>query len=45
MTLLSQYLPRQYAAVRAGSLHASVDALLGDGIASALRPYVLACGR
>jgi D-tagatose-1,6-bisphosphate aldolase subunit GatZ/KbaZ len=45
MTLLSQYLPRQYAAVRAGSLHASVDALLGDGIASALRPYVLACGQ
>lgn len=43
LTLVSQYLPRQYAAVRAGQLDASVDALLGDGIASALRPYERAC--
>ena len=44
LTLLSQYLPRQYAAIRAGQLDVSVDALLGDGIASALRPYIRACG-
>ncbi len=45
MTLVSQYLPRQYAAIRAGQLDAAVDALLGDGIASALRPYIRACGQ
>jgi D-tagatose-1,6-bisphosphate aldolase subunit GatZ/KbaZ len=44
MTLLSQYLPRQYDAIRAGRLEASVDAVLRDGIASALRPYLRACG-
>jgi D-tagatose-1,6-bisphosphate aldolase subunit GatZ/KbaZ len=44
LTLLSQYLPRQYAAIRAGQLDVSVDALLGDGIASALHPYIRACG-
>jgi D-tagatose-1,6-bisphosphate aldolase subunit GatZ/KbaZ len=44
LTLVSQYLPRQYAAIRAGQLDASVDVLLGDGIASALRPYIRACG-
>jgi D-tagatose-1,6-bisphosphate aldolase subunit GatZ/KbaZ len=44
LTLVSQYLPRQYAAIRAGQLDASVDALLTDGIAAALRPYIQACG-
>lgn len=44
LTLVSQHLPRQYAAIRAGLLAPSVDALLGDGIASALRPYIRACG-
>jgi D-tagatose-1,6-bisphosphate aldolase subunit GatZ/KbaZ len=43
LTLLSQYLPHQYAAVRAGTLPASADALLADGIARALRPYMHAC--
>lgn len=43
LTLLSQYLPQQYAAVRAGLLPASVDDLLTDGIARALRPYMGAC--
>jgi D-tagatose-1,6-bisphosphate aldolase subunit GatZ/KbaZ len=43
LTLLSQYLPHQYAAVRAGQLPASVDALLADGIGRALRPYMRAC--
>jgi D-tagatose-1,6-bisphosphate aldolase subunit GatZ/KbaZ len=44
LTLLSQYLPRQYEAVRAGQIAASVDDLLNEGIASALRPYMQACG-
>jgi D-tagatose-1,6-bisphosphate aldolase subunit GatZ/KbaZ len=43
LTLLSQYLPHQYQAVRAGVLPASADALLADGIARALRPYMRAC--
>jgi D-tagatose-1,6-bisphosphate aldolase subunit GatZ/KbaZ len=43
LTLLSQYLPHQYDAVRAGQLPASADALLADGIARALRPYMRAC--
>lgn len=44
LTLLSQYLPRQYAAVRAGRLRATTDELLHEGIAMALRPYMRACG-
>jgi D-tagatose-1,6-bisphosphate aldolase subunit GatZ/KbaZ len=44
LTLMSQYLPRQYAAVRSGQLAPSVDALLRDGVAAALRPYIRACG-
>jgi D-tagatose-1,6-bisphosphate aldolase subunit GatZ/KbaZ len=43
LTLLSQYLPHQYEAVRAGQLPASADALLADGIGRALRPYMHAC--
>ena len=43
LTLLSQYLPHQYEAVRAGRLPASADALLAEGIARALRPYMRAC--
>ena len=44
LTLLSQYLPRQYEAIREGRLACTVDALLRDGIAAALRPYHRACG-
>jgi D-tagatose-1,6-bisphosphate aldolase subunit GatZ/KbaZ len=44
LTLLSQYLPHQYAAVRAGTLDANVDCLLHEGIALELRPYLRACG-
>ena len=44
LTLLSQYLPHQYEAVRAGRLNATVDDLLQEGIARALRPYLRACG-
>jgi D-tagatose-1,6-bisphosphate aldolase subunit GatZ/KbaZ len=43
LTLLSQFLPRQYEAVRAGRLSATVDDLLAEGVALALRPYVHAC--
>ena len=44
LTLVSQYLPRQYAAIRARALDPSVDALLRDGVAESIRPYVRACG-
>jgi D-tagatose-1,6-bisphosphate aldolase subunit GatZ/KbaZ len=44
LTLLSQYMPVQYEAVRAGRLRATVDELLHEGIALALRPYIAACG-
>jgi D-tagatose-1,6-bisphosphate aldolase subunit GatZ/KbaZ len=44
LTLLSQFMPRQYAAVRSGRLRADVDELLNEGIALALRPYMRACG-
>jgi D-tagatose-1,6-bisphosphate aldolase subunit GatZ/KbaZ len=43
LTLISQYLPHQYEAVRAGRLQAGADALLAEGIARALRPYMRAC--
>jgi len=44
LTLVSQYLPRQYAAIRERALDPSVDALLRDGVAQSIRPYLLACG-
>jgi D-tagatose-1,6-bisphosphate aldolase subunit GatZ/KbaZ len=44
MTLISQYLPRQYDAIRANELDPSVDALLRNGVAQSLRPYIRACG-
>ena len=44
LTLLSQYLPQQHEAVRAGRIKGTVDELLHEGIARALRPYMLACG-
>lgn len=43
MTLLSQYLPRQFEAVREGRLSASPHALLRDGAVQAIRPYLHAC--
>ncbi len=43
LTLLSQYLPRQYEAVRDGRLTANTEALLRDGSVQALRPYLHAC--
>jgi D-tagatose-1,6-bisphosphate aldolase subunit GatZ/KbaZ len=43
LTLLSQYLPRQYAAIRAGMLVNDARALLLDGVAQVLRDYAGAC--
>jgi D-tagatose-1,6-bisphosphate aldolase subunit GatZ/KbaZ len=43
LTLLSQYLPRQYAAIREGSLINHPRALLLDGVAQVLRGYARAC--
>ena len=43
LTLLSQYLPRQYEAVREGRLAPRTEALLRDGTVHALRPYLHAC--
>jgi D-tagatose-1,6-bisphosphate aldolase subunit GatZ/KbaZ len=44
LTLVSQYLPRQYAAIRSHELDADVDSLLRDGVAESIRPYLRACG-
>jgi D-tagatose-1,6-bisphosphate aldolase subunit GatZ/KbaZ len=44
LTLLSQYLPRQHDAVRAGRIRATTADLLREGVAQALRPYQAACG-
>jgi D-tagatose-1,6-bisphosphate aldolase subunit GatZ/KbaZ len=44
LTLVSQHLPRQYAAIRSQQLDPTVDALLRDGIAESIRPYLRACG-
>jgi D-tagatose-1,6-bisphosphate aldolase subunit GatZ/KbaZ len=43
LTLLSQYLPSQYAAIRKGSLVNDPRALLLDGVAQVLRVYAKAC--
>jgi len=43
LTLLSQYLPRQYEAVRAGRLRNAPNDLLKEGVAYVLRQYLSAC--
>lgn len=43
LTLLSQFLPRQYDAVRDGRLRNRPAELLRDGTAQSLRPYLAAC--
>lgn len=43
LTLLSQYLPYQYAAVREGRLAHDARAILLDGVARVLRHYAQAC--
>lgn len=44
LTLLSQFLPRQHDAVREGRIANTTAGILREGIATALRPYVAACG-
>ena len=44
LTLLSQYLPRQYAAVRAGSLGLNARAWVLHHIDQVLQQYAVACG-
>jgi D-tagatose-1,6-bisphosphate aldolase subunit GatZ/KbaZ len=43
LTLLSQYLPHQYQAVRAGRLENTPTDLLKEGVAHVLRQYLSAC--
>jgi D-tagatose-1,6-bisphosphate aldolase subunit GatZ/KbaZ len=43
LTLLSQYLPRQFAAVRCGRIANDAHAILIDGVAQVLRQYARAC--
>ena len=43
LTLLSQFLPRQHEAVREGGIAATPEALLREGVAASLRPYIAAC--
>ena len=43
LTLLAQYLPRQYEAIREGRLRNKTAELLRDGTAQSLRPYLRAC--
>ncbi len=45
LTLLSQYMPVQFAAVRNGQLDNSARALVLDGVAQLLRGYMHACGQ
>ena len=44
LTLLSQFLPNQYAAIRAARLDNNARAILLDGVAHVLRGYIRACG-
>jgi D-tagatose-1,6-bisphosphate aldolase subunit GatZ/KbaZ len=43
LTLLSQYLPHQYDAIRDGRLRATPSELLKEGVARVLRQYMRAC--
>jgi D-tagatose-1,6-bisphosphate aldolase subunit GatZ/KbaZ len=43
LTLLSQFLPWQYAEVREGRLRNAVDELLRAGVARVLHSYATAC--
>ena len=44
LTLLSQYLPNEHEAVRAGRIEPTPAAILREGVGRALRPYLAACG-
>jgi D-tagatose-1,6-bisphosphate aldolase subunit GatZ/KbaZ len=44
LSLISQFFPRQYLAIREGRLENSVDAILSESILIVLRDYTYACG-
>ncbi len=44
LTLLSQFLPYQYDAVRDGRITAGTQDIVREGVARSLRPYFAACG-
>jgi len=44
LTLLSQYLPHEHEAIRAGRIALAPEAIVQEGVGRALRPYLAACG-
>jgi D-tagatose-1,6-bisphosphate aldolase subunit GatZ/KbaZ len=44
LTLLSQYLPMQYEAIRSGGLRLNVEDMIQENIRAVLRVYAAACG-
>ena len=44
LPLISQFMPRQYDRVRAGTLEPTPHSLVVDHVRDALRPYAVACG-
>ncbi len=44
LTLVSQYLPLEYEAIRAGTLHASPSEMIRRHIRAVLHKYATACG-
>jgi D-tagatose-1,6-bisphosphate aldolase subunit GatZ/KbaZ len=44
LTLISQYLPREYEAIRAGQVERQPESLIRDHIQFVLRTYARACG-
>jgi D-tagatose-1,6-bisphosphate aldolase subunit GatZ/KbaZ len=44
LTLVSQYLPMQYEAIRSGSLEANAEDMIQEHIRAVLRVYAAACG-
>ena len=44
LTLLSQYLPREYEAIRSGRLRAQAEEMIQEHIRNVLRVYAAACG-
>jgi len=44
LTLLSQYLPSEYEAIRSGRLRAQAEEMIQEHIRNVLRVYAAACG-
>jgi D-tagatose-1,6-bisphosphate aldolase subunit GatZ/KbaZ len=45
LTLVSQYLPTQYEAIRSGRLEANAEDMIQEHIRAVLRVYAAACGK